>query len=68
MENEELIVVVNIPDSKENKIMDLLELARRYNVKPSKTKKEIDYTQFVFRFGDVASKNDFFEAIPIDWT
>lgn len=68
MKNEELIVVVNIPDVKENNILNLLELAEKHNIKPSKTKKENQHTQFIFRFEESKRKNDFFEAIPIDWT
>jgi hypothetical protein len=67
MKNEELIVVVNIPDEKENRIQNLLELAKEYKTKPYKTEKTNQSTKFIFEFNDSKIKDDFFNAIPIDW-
>lgn len=68
MKNEELFVIINIPDEKENRIPYLLDLAKKHKIKPFRTQKTNQRTQFIFEFDDSKSKNNFFNAIPVDWT
>ena len=67
MKNDDLYVIVNIPNGKEGKIDETKKLAKEYKGSFTSSKVTDKGNQLRFDFKNASEKNSFFDSIPVDW-